>query len=271
MQAEKNEANGTVANEIGDTAVLRFLTQNPEFFVANQDILPKLSIPHSSGKAVSLIEKQVSVLRSKCSTLEHSLRDLIDVARDNEQLNQRLHLLIQDVISAMSMEDIVALTRISLKENFNADEVHFMVIGANASKPKGKKKAASKKKTASNRASKAASSKTASKKVSGGNKASNYKLVLAGDSKLDVFKELFEKRETLCGLPSTDHMDVLVGKDHANIASAAIMPLYHERELGVVMLTSRDESRFAHGKGVMFLNQLGEMLSRRLHTLELTS
>jgi len=270
MQAEKNEANGTVANEIGDTAVLRFLTQNPEFFVANQDILPKLSIPHSSGKAVSLIEKQVSVLRSKCSTLEHSLRDLIDVARDNEQLNQRLHLLIQDVISAMSMEDIVALTRISLKENFNADEVHFMVIGANASAPKAKKKAASKKKTASSRARKTAS-KTASKKPSGGKKASNYELVLAGDSKLDVFKELFEKRETLCGLPSTDHMDVLVGKDHANIASAAIMPLYYERELGVVMLTSRDESRFAFGKGVMFLNQLGEMLSRRLHTLELTS
>ena len=71
------------------------------------------------------------------------------------------------------------------------------------------------------------------------------------------------------GLPSAEHLDLLVGKDHANVASAAIMPLYHERELGVVMLSSRDESRFASGKGVMFLNQLGDMLSRRLHTLEL--
>jgi len=264
MQPEQNDACGPVANEIGDAAVLRFLTQNPEFFVANQEILPRLHIPHPSGKAVSLIEKQVSVLRGKCNTLEHSLRDLIDVARENEQLNQRLHLLIQDVISAASVEDIVALTRKSLKENFHADDVHFLLIGNKAAKPRAKKKAAAKKKTAASKTATANKTRKAKKVVS------NHQLVKTGDSRLDVFNALFEKRETLCGLPSTEHMDVLVGKDHANIASAAVMPLYHERELGVLMLTSRDESRFAHGKGVMFLNQLGEMLSRRLHTLELT-
>ena len=33
------------------------------------------------------------------------------------------------------------------------------------------------------------------------------------------------------------------------------------------MLTSRDESRFAAGKGVVFLDQLGGVLSRRVRAL----
>ena len=268
MQPEINDACDTHANQIGDAAVLRYLMQNPEFFVTNQDVLPRLHIPHPSGKAVSLIEKQVSVLRNKCSTLEHSLRDLIDVARDNEQLNQRLHVLIQDVISARNIEDIAALTRESLKANFHADEVHFLVIGQKATKTRAKKKSAAKKKAAAGKST-VAKTTTARKAKDGVKAASNHTLMVAGDKQLDAFKDLFEKREALCGLPSTEHLDLLVGKDHANIASAAIMPLYHERELGVVMLSSRDESRFASGKGVMFLNQLGDMLSRRLHTLEL--
>jgi uncharacterized protein YigA (DUF484 family) len=49
------------------------------------------------------------------------------------------------------------------------------------------------------------------------------------------------------------------------LASAAIIPLVHKEELGLVVLTSRDEHRFASGKGVMFLNQLGEVLSRRVN------
>ena len=60
---------------------------------------------------------------------------------------------------------------------------------------------------------------------------------------------------------------MLVGRDSADIGSAALIPLQHEGRLGLVMLTSRDESRFAAGKGVVFLDQLGDVLSRRLHAL----
>jgi len=59
MQLEQSNP----GNELNDEAVLRYLTIHPEFFNNNQDLLPRLRIPHESGKAVSLIEKQVSVLR----------------------------------------------------------------------------------------------------------------------------------------------------------------------------------------------------------------
>ena len=61
-------------------SVLKFLTRNPDFFNQHSEVLPRLTIPHHTGQAVSLIEKQVSVLRNKCCTLENSLRDLINIS-----------------------------------------------------------------------------------------------------------------------------------------------------------------------------------------------
>jgi len=260
MQPEQSD----LSNALNDEAVLRFLTVNPEFFVKNQEVLPRLRIPHESGKAVSLIEKQVSVLRSKCGTLENSLRDLITVARENENLHQRLHVLIQDIITAPSLERIVSLTQRSLKENFNADDVHILLVAdkpVRASTRKGSAKDKEKAKT-----EKAAATRAAAAHRRKLNAIDGLKVVPHTDKSIELFAELFESAETSCGLPNADQMTSFVGKDYSNIASAALVPLFHERQLGVVMLTSRDESRFSSGKGVMFLNQLGELLGRRLHT-----
>lgn len=241
-----------------DEAVLRFLSRNPEFFVNNEDILPRLRIPHESGKAVSLIEKQVSVLRGKCGTLENSLRDLICVARENESLHQRLHVLIQDIISAKSLGRIVDLTRSSLQENFNADDVNLLLFASEPKKPVTRKRASTASTTGS--AAKPATRKRRQKPIEG------TRIVPHDDSSLSLFADLFANGETVCGLPGEEHLSCLVGQDYANIASAALIPLQHEGPLGVIMLTSRDESRFASGKGVMFLNHLGQLLSRRLAT-----
>ena len=252
MQPEQTDL-GTVLN---DEAVLSFLTMNPEFFVKNQDILPRLRIPHDSGKAVSLIEKQVSVLRGKCGTLENSLRDLIAVARENENLHQRLHVLIQEIISAPKLDNIVSLTRSSLCENFNADDVHLLLVA-------GKPVARRRKKTTDEEAKPAAKTTARRRKPRA---IDGLSVVADADPCLDLFSDLFDSQETVCGMPSAEQLACFVGRDYANIASAAMIPLFHENKLGVVMLTSRDESRFSTGKGVMFLNQLGELLSRRLHS-----
>ena len=63
-----------------------FLVQNPDYFQNNPELLGLLQIPHSSGSAVSLVERQVSVLRERNVDLRHRLRDLGTMARDNDQL-----------------------------------------------------------------------------------------------------------------------------------------------------------------------------------------
>lgn len=257
MQAEQSDPGHGLSNE----SVLRFLTSNPDFFVHNQDVLPRLRIPHETGKAVSLIEKQVSVLRSKCGTLENSLRDLISVARENENLHQRLHVLLQDIVSATSLEDIVTLTRTSLRENFNADEVHMLLFAEKV--PRTKACAVADNETGQSAKESAGRAAAVRRKL---NSIEGLRVVLQTSRHRQLFADLFESGEAQCGLPAAQHLECVVGKDISNIASAAMIPIYHQRQLGVVMLTSKDESRFATGKGVMFLNQLGQLLSRRLHS-----
>lgn len=229
MQAEQTDHRDVLNAD----SVLNFLTRNPDFFNQHSDVLPRLTIPHDTGGAVSLIEKQVSVLRNKCCTLENSLRDLINVARENEQLHQRLHRLIQEIITAPKLDDVIALSRDNLMSNFNADDVRFLLVG--------EKEMVSDKDTC---------------------------ICLAeNDPGLALFKDNFKKRETRCGQMGDAQKQLLFGATHEDVASAAVIPLIHERKLGLVVLASKDESRFALGKGVMFLNQLGEVLSRRVDTL----
>ncbi|ASJ70146.1 DUF484 family protein [Granulosicoccus antarcticus] len=254
MQPEQAD----LSQVLTDDDVLRFLSRNPEFFVNNQDILPRLRIPHETGSAVSLIERQVSVLRGKCGTLENSLRDLIGVARENESLHQRLHVLIQEIISARNLNKIVDLTRASLQQNFNADDVHLLLFCTEPKKPAVRKRTSAV--SAAKSATKAAPRVRTQKPIEG------TQIVPHDDSALELFSELFANAETICGLPSEEQLSSLVGQDHSDVASAALIPLQHERPLGVIILTSRDESRFASGKGVMFLNHLGQLLSRRLAT-----
>lgn len=250
---------------LSDDTVLEYLARHPEFFVNNKDILPRLRIPHESGSAVSLIEKQVSVLRGKCSHLENSLRDFIAVARENENLHQRLHGLIQDVITAPSLDDIIKLTRGSLRENFNADDVHVMVIATPPKRASRKKAAADTTRKSTTVKSSAVKSRAPARK-SKPVEAEGLRIVSHTDKHIRLFKPLFDSGSTACGMPEKAQLDFMIGKDHAQVASAALIPLHYERRLGVLMLTSRDESRFSAGKGVMFLNQLGDLLGRRLHS-----
>ncbi len=235
MQAEQQ---GSRENTDADS-VLQYLTRNPDFFNQHSDVLPRLAIPHHTGAAVSLIEKQVSVLRNKCCTLENSLRDLINVARENEQLHQRLHRLIQDIISASTLNDVAALTRENMLENFNADDVKVVLFSSEKD-----------------------AVETAAKEQD-----AHYSMLASNDPGIALFKDLYRKCETKCGPMTNAQREMVFGAEAKNVASAAMIPLKHSRKLGVVILASSDKERFALGKGVMFLNQLGDVLSRRIDSL----
>ena len=66
---------------ISEKEVMSFLQQNPDFFDANPHVLADIKLQHVSGKAVSLIERQVAVLREQRKKLKRQLQDLVDIAR----------------------------------------------------------------------------------------------------------------------------------------------------------------------------------------------
>ena len=80
--------------ELTEDTIAEYLKANPEFFERHAGLLNSLRLPHDAGgAAVSLIERQVPVLRQKNLKLERKLKDLLDVARSNDALATRIHAL----------------------------------------------------------------------------------------------------------------------------------------------------------------------------------
>ncbi|VAW43987.1 Protein of unknown function DUF484 [hydrothermal vent metagenome] len=67
--------------------VVNYLDQNRKFFHACPNLLDELSIPHpKTGKAVSLLERQVFQLREQRDALKVEVDTLLNIAGENGQL-----------------------------------------------------------------------------------------------------------------------------------------------------------------------------------------
>ena len=89
-----------VEEELSEQAVHDFLAAHPDFFERHSTLLGSLILPHASGAAVSLVERQVSVLRQKELKLKRQLKELIEVARENDVLAAEIHELTLQLMSA---------------------------------------------------------------------------------------------------------------------------------------------------------------------------
>ena len=61
-----------------------FLKDHPDFFMSRDKLLAELNLPHQSGVAISLVERQVSILRERSADQRRRLSELLDIAREND-------------------------------------------------------------------------------------------------------------------------------------------------------------------------------------------
>jgi len=94
------ETENLESNNLTESMVSEFLKDNPDFFNKYPDILSELKIPHDHGAAISLVEKQVSVLREQNQQTRKRLHELIEIARQNEELARRMHQLALTLMDA---------------------------------------------------------------------------------------------------------------------------------------------------------------------------
>lgn len=109
--------------------VARYLADNPEFFVEHPTLLAELQLPHDSGSAVSLVERQVSVLRDRNMDMRHRLSQLLDNARDNDRLFDKTKQLILSLLEARDLGDIIDALHYSFTKEFNIQFTRTLLFG----------------------------------------------------------------------------------------------------------------------------------------------
>src|SRR5579863_5865190 len=117
-----SQARGVKHDTVNDASVADYLSTYPDFFERNAALLGKLRLPHmrDSGATVSLVERQVEVLRERNQALERKLKELVDVARANDALADRIHRLSQRLIRAHTLLETINALETSLREDFDA-------------------------------------------------------------------------------------------------------------------------------------------------------
>ncbi|MEM6773711.1 MAG: DUF484 family protein [Pseudomonadota bacterium] len=105
-----------------------FLMQNPDYLQRNPELLGVLHIPHSTGSAVSLVERQVSVLRERNVDLRHRLRDLGQAARDNDQLFEDTRALVLALLETRDLDSCEAALLSVLRDRFALEYASLMLF-----------------------------------------------------------------------------------------------------------------------------------------------
>ena len=85
------EARGLAAADSEEESIAAYLQRNPEFFERHQALLARLQLPHArGGSTISLVERQIEVLREKQAALESKLAELVHVARANDAIAEQI-------------------------------------------------------------------------------------------------------------------------------------------------------------------------------------
>jgi uncharacterized protein YigA (DUF484 family) len=226
-ELKSRKAVETAAPTLDSEQVVAFLRGHADFLTHHPELLEILEFKHGSGSAVSLIERQVDILRAKNQRLEDRLQLLLDAARENEKRSDHIHRLARTLIRAPTLGGVVAGLRQRMREDFDVDEIF---IGLNPAVYKRHD-------------------------IDG-------LVPVATDGRIGkAFENFLRTRLVECGPLAEDRARLLFPQTEPLPASAAIVPLEKEKNLGMLVLGSRDPERFQPRQGRMFLELTAELVS----------
>jgi uncharacterized protein YigA (DUF484 family) len=222
-----------IDDAINDEAVHAFLESNPDFFERHSELLSALRLPHVAGGTVSLVERQVSVLRQKDLKLERQLKELLDVARANDLLGDKIHKLALALLTAKNLTSTLKICESTLRLDFDAnqavlvlfrDPAHFEDIDVGRF----------------------------------------FHPLPRQSESLGSFETFLKRSNPRCGQIRDSQRDFLFGQETDEIGSCALVPLGAKSELGFLAIGSADAERFHPGMSIDFLTRLGQLIAAAL-------
>lgn len=217
--------------ESDDAQVLDRLARDPEFFERHPNALAQLRLPHARGTTtVTLVERQIEVLRERAQTADRKLAEFIAVARANEQLAEKIHRFARRLLRAKSLIDVLNEIDASLREDFDTFNSRLVLIAQDID-------------------------------TTGLSNMHFARSVANDDSLLKSFEHLFASGKPRCGQMRDSQREWLFGADAEQVGSAALVPIGEKGALGLLALASPDRDRFHPGMSTEFLGRMADFIA----------
>ncbi|MFL6658500.1 MAG: DUF484 family protein [Massilia sp.] len=109
---------------LDSTAVAAYLADNPNFFEEHAGLLGQVRLASPlTGKAVSLQERQMEVMRDKYKALELRMGELIRLAQDNANIANKFHAWTQGLLKARAPAAMPDAVVNGLRDGFGVPQV----------------------------------------------------------------------------------------------------------------------------------------------------
>lgn len=218
----------TLADPLEPEQIEAYLREHPDFFVAHPELLAELSLPHESGSAISLVERQVAILRERNMDMRHRLSKLLDNARDNDKLFDKTKRLVLNLLEGQDMGDIIDALHYSFDKDFSIHFTRVILFGNLEKVP-----------------------------------SSQARVVTIAEAR-EQLGALLKNSRAVCGTLGAKELQFIFGDQAGEIGSVAAVPLLHGSVFGLLAIGNRDPHYYRSSMGTLFLGYIAEVLNRLL-------
>ncbi len=205
-----------------------YLTNNPEFLAQNPDILELMNLPHDSGSAISLVERQVGVMRDRNKEMRGRLDNKLSTAHDNDLLFEKTKRLVLNLLEAKNLPSMVETLYDRLGKDFDIGFYSLTLLGDESELTR------------------------TMARVSSLEKANEQVGTLLGSNR------------AVCGVLREEEMTFLFGEKGLQVGSVAAVPLRYNSLYGILAVGNADPNFYRSSMGTLFLSYIAEVLNRIL-------
>lgn len=225
-----NDSQDMQVQDISEQTVADYLAAHVDFFEQHSALLQALTLPHAAGGAISLVERQIALLRDQSDSQKQQLEELIVVARENDRLNGQLHQLTLLLMECQGLEGLLPLLVSRLRRDYAADVAVLHLLAA----PKNTV-------------------------LEGRDEFVTDRAALR-----EPFQQMLASGKPFCGRLKEPQRSLLFAKSADKVASAVVLPLGKEGRIGLLAIGSSDANRFGPGGDTSFLQRMAQVISAAL-------
>lgn len=217
--------------QLNDEIVREYLINHDDFLQRHPDMLDYLHVSHASGSAISLVEKQVSVLRERNMDMRQRLKALTANAKDNDILYERTRALVLKLLAADSIESLYRTFIEAMTADFRVEYASMILYGENGDNALWRTE--------------------------------------TQDTVKTEIGSLFRGHKAVCGTLRTEELKFLFPAGNG-VGSAALMPLAGTEQLGLIAVGSSDANYYNSKVGTLFLSHIADVIVQLLSRLHYT-
>ena len=212
--------------DVTEELVIEYLCVDKTFFQRHEDLLEELYIPHSTGAAVSLIERQVERLREKNNQLQEEMVETLQIAKDNEKLFEATKALTLRLVPAASIQEIIDIVQETLRHDFKAEfsRIGLTYLPDDISSCPG--------------------------------------VFLFDANQHRPLKEFIKTDHAVCKRLHKETANILFSEQAVDVGSSALVPLGPRAKYGILAIGSRDKSHFHKDMDTLFLDFIGKVVGQ---------